>query len=145
MEEYHFIGEIKCLNNLVKRRVDSDEVLSSQERVTGTHGYVIGYVARRNAEGAQVYQKDIESRFSMRRSSVTELLNNMELNGLIRRESDEKDKRLKKVVLTDKAIALHKTVIERLASIDRELISLLTEDEFAALKSAFAKLMDHLR
>ena len=145
MEEYHFIGEIKCLNNLVKRRVDSDEVLSSQERVTGTHGYVIGYVARRNAEGAQVYQKDIESRFSMRRSSVTEVLNNMELNGLIRRESDEKDKRLKKVVLTDKAIALHKTVIERLASIDQELISLLTEDEFAALKSAFAKLMDHLR
>ena len=145
MEEYHFIGEIKCLNNLVKRRVDSDEVLSSQERVTGTHGYVIGYVARRNAEGAQVYQKDIESRFSMRRSSVTELLNNMELNGLIRRESDEKDKRLKKVVLTDKAIALHKTVIERLTSIDQELISLLAEDEFAALKSAFAKLKDHLR
>lgn len=145
MEEYHFIGELKRINNLIKRRVDSDEVLSSQTRMTGTHGYVIGFIARRNAEGEDVYQKDIESRFSMRRSSVTELLNNMELGGFIKRESDVKDKRLKKVVLTDKAMAVHKRVVARLQSIDEELISLLTPQEFDSLKVALGKIKDYLR
>jgi DNA-binding MarR family transcriptional regulator len=145
MEEYHFIGELKRINNLIKRRVDSDEVLSSQTRMTGTHGYVIGFIARRNAEGEDVYQKDIESRFSMRRSSVTELLNNMELGGFIKRESDVKDKRLKKVVLTDKAMAVHKRVVARLQSIDEELISLLTPEEFDSLKVALGKIEDYLR
>jgi DNA-binding MarR family transcriptional regulator len=145
MEEYHFIGELKRINNLIKRRVDSDEVLSSQARMTGTHGYVIGFIAHRNAEGEDVYQKDVESRFSMRRSSVTELLNNMELNGFIKRESDVKDKRLRKVVLTDKAMAVHKRVVARLQSIDEELISLLTPQEFDSLKVALGKIEDYLR
>lgn len=58
----------------------------------------------------EIYQKDIEEEFQIRKSTVTGILQLMEKNGFIYRESVEKDARLKRIVPTKKAEALRPTV-----------------------------------
>ena len=133
-------GEVRRLNNLIKRRIDADPIFIEQNKVTGTHGYILGFICRKNEKNEVVYQKDIEQAFSIRRSSATEILNTMETNGLIVREASDIDKRLKKLVITEKGLQTHKTIISRLNAIDDEMCSVLTESEYEALKSILIKL-----
>ena len=51
------------------------------------------------------FQKDIEQRFAVGRSTVTNLIQLMEKKGFVKRESVKQDARLKKVILTEKGIA----------------------------------------
>ena len=137
-------GEIRRLNNLIKRRIDADPVFTEQSKVTGTHGFILGFICRKNEKNETVYQKDVEQAFSIRRSSATEILNSMENNGLILREASEVDKRLKKLVITEKGEQVHKTIINRLNAIDDELRAVLTKDELDALISTLTKLENNL-
>ena len=61
-----------------------------------------------------IYQKDIEDAFSIRRSTATGVLQRMEKNGLIIRSSCSFDARLKTISLTDKSRALLKRIDESL-------------------------------
>lgn len=90
---------IKCLSNLLERRMANDADVRQTEGATGMHGWLIGYIEKQDT----VYQRDLERRFNMRRSTVTKMLQLMEKNGLVVRESAEGDGRLKKIVLTDRA------------------------------------------
>ena len=54
----------------------------------------------------EIYQKDVEEEFQIRKSTATGILQLMEKNGFIYRESSEKDARLKTIVPTKKAEAL---------------------------------------
>jgi DNA-binding MarR family transcriptional regulator len=137
-------GEIRCLSNLIKRRIDSDPVFSEQNKVTGTHGYILGFLCRKNDANEPVYQRDLEQAFSIRRSTATEVLNTMETNGLILRESSNTDKRLKRLVVTEKGYQTHKLIVSRLNAVDEELINVLTKEEFEALKTALEKLKNNL-
>lgn len=141
---FKLCGEIRCLSNLIKRRIDSDPIFSEQNKVTGTHGYILGFLCRKNDACEPVYQRDLEQAFSIRRSTATEVLNTMETNGLILRESSSTDKRLKRLVVTEKGYRTHKLIVSRLNSVDEELINVLTLDEFEALKTIIEKLKNNL-
>lgn len=64
---------------------------------------VLGFVKKHSLHGEMIFQKDIEREFKIKGSSVTSVLNNLEKNGYILRKSVERDKRLKQIVLTEKA------------------------------------------
>ena len=53
-----------------------------------------------------IFQKDLEKELNIRRSTATEILNVLERDGYIERQSVCGDKRLKKLVPTQKAIDL---------------------------------------
>ena len=50
----------------------------------------------------EIYQKDVEEEFQIRKSTATGIIQLMEKNGFIYRESSEKDARLKTIVPTKK-------------------------------------------
>ena len=62
----------------------------------------------------EIYQKDIEEEFQIRKSTVTGILQLMEKNGFIYRESVEKDARLKRIVPTKKAEALRPSILSHI-------------------------------
>jgi len=145
MERYHLIGELKRINNQIKRKIDADPVFIEQNKTTGSRGYVIGFINRKNSAGEEVYERDIEKEFGIRRSTATQMLNSMEKNGLIERVSESSDKRLKRIVLTKKAKECHKIVCAKLDKIDEELTGLLTKEEFSQLKNILEKLKEGLQ
>ena len=99
-EERRSIGfELKIVNNLIRRRLDGYFQEIGLEELAGIQGPVIGYIYRFGSR-QDVFQKDIEREFNIRRSTATVLLQNLELNGYIIRQPIEQEARLKKILLT---------------------------------------------
>ncbi len=131
--------EIKCLNNLVKRYHCSSLLMKECDNLTGTHGFILGYLAEMS-DKQDVFQKDVEKRFDIRRSTASEILNLMERNGLIVRESVDYDARLKKIVLTDKAKDLCERIDEQFAETENMLTKGISEEELGTFFAVIDKM-----
>ena len=68
-----------------------------------------------------IFQKDLENVFQMRRSTATGILQLMEQHGIIRREPVEHDGRLKRLVLTEQARAMDEYITERMQQMEQLL------------------------
>ena len=94
--------KIRTLSHMIRRGIDDKINSSGLSEITGVQGFVIGYLySNRNRD---IFQRDLEKQFNLRRSSITSVLNNLEKKAYIRREEVNNDKRLKKVVLTAKGM-----------------------------------------
>ena len=128
MVDKHSIGpEIKTLSNLIKRRFDNSKVISEVAKLTGMHSWFIGYLYHNGDK--DIFQRDIEEEFSIRRSTATGILQLMEKNNLIVREPVDYDARLKKLVLTPKAIAVHEEITKEIQKIEADLANGLSKEE----------------
>lgn len=129
--------EIRTLNNCVKRFVQSSKPPELQES-TGVHGWAIRYFYENRDK--DIFQRDFEERFSIRRSTATNMLKLMEKNGIITRESVDYDARLKKIVLTEKAIAIHKKAVKNIEMIESTLKNGITDEELASFYNVLDKI-----
>ena len=100
MEEKKDVGKyLQMLSRQIKRRMDKSV---SEYEITGKQVSILLYIYEESKK-RDVYAKDIEVAFDMRRASVTGILQLMEKNGIIKREENNQDARLKKLILTTKA------------------------------------------
>lgn len=99
MEEMPLAFLIGKLSNRIRRRIIE---LAADFPYTGAQGKILYFLLTHKEA---VYQKDIEQEFSLRPSSATELLKKMEEAGLLYRACEERDARLKRIVLTEKALS----------------------------------------
>ena len=102
MERY--IGaELRRLSNLSCRYFERQDGKRQTEAITGTNGWIIGYIGRREERGEVVYQHDLESRFGITRSTASKVVSLMAQKGLVEQLSVEGDRRKKQLRLTRKA------------------------------------------
>lgn len=140
-KEKHLGFEIRTLSNLVKRYFEQQKP-EEFDNSTGVHGWAIRYFyENRNKD---IFQRDFEARFSIRRSTATNMLQLMEKNGIIRRESVSYDARLKKIVLTDKAVEIHKKATKNIEKIETTLKKGITEEELVSFYSVMEKIKANL-
>lgn len=132
MEKY--IGkEIIVLSNRIKRRMRSAaEALG----ITDTQGRILKYIWEESKK-REVFQKDIEDEFDIRRSSVTQVIQLLERDGLIVRESVERDARLKKLVLTEKAVRIQEVMNGKIRELEFQMQKDISEEE----KEIFLKIL----
>ena len=95
---------------------------------------IVHHIIMHEKQG-DIFQKDLENAFQMRRSTATGILQLMEQHGIIRREPVEHDGRLKRLVLTEQARAMDEYITERMKQMEELLRQGITEDE---LKGWFA-------
>lgn len=141
MEKRRIGPEIRRLNNLIKRELDSHAIKEQLDSMTGLHGWVIGHIAKSEAP---IYQRDLEKRFSVRRSTMSNIISLMEKNGLIVRVPSKQDARLKELVLTEKARELDRIVRQDLEQFDKRLCDGISEEEKAAFLATLDKLKANL-
>ncbi len=142
MSKKQMLGfEIRTVNNLIKRYVQSTRP-SVLDNTTGVHGWALRYFYDNREK--EIFQRDFEERFSIRRSTATNMLKLMETNGLIVRKSVERDARLKKIVLTDKAIDIHKQISKHLEATEVMLSKGISEDELSLFYSVIEKIKANL-
>lgn len=106
MEQKTVSFEIRVLGNLLRREAAHSDIRKHVDTLSATNGWVIGFIAEHGDR--DIFQRDLETRFSIRRSTASKILQLMERKGLIERQSVDYDARLKKLVLTPKALELHK-------------------------------------
>lgn len=140
--ECRFGREIRIISNLMRRRLDSSAVMTRSKNITGTGGWLLGYLyANRDRD---IYQRDVEKEFSIRRATSSKVITRLEEKGFVRRESVDCDARLKKPVLTEEGIKIQRDVCRELDDFDEKLISVLTEDEQKTLFELLGKIKDSL-
>ncbi|MGN0492424.1 MAG: MarR family winged helix-turn-helix transcriptional regulator [Acutalibacteraceae bacterium] len=136
--ERHIGLEIRNLSNLIKRDIEkhADELELKPNK--GVRGWAIDYFYENRER--DIFQKDFEEKFSIRRSTASNILKLMEKNGFITRQSVESDARLKKIVLTDKAVKVHNLISQDIKRREERLRKGLTEEEIDAFFSVMQKL-----
>lgn len=126
------------LSNKLRRKLDT---LSSRAEFSGSQGRTLHFLL---AQTEDVFQKDIEEEYSIRPSTATELLKQMEKNGLIFRQPVPYDNRLKKIVLTEKALTYRHQVVEDLTALEETLVDGIREEDLETFFKVIEKMMDNL-
>ena len=142
-QEHKYIGvEISKSRNMLKRNCKKSDVDRREDDVTGKNGWIIGFLAEN--QDREIFQKDIEQYFSIRRSTVSGIIQLMEKKGCIIRESVDYDARLKKLVLTDRAKELHANRMKDLEDNELKLKHNISQEELATFFSVLEKIRSNI-
>ena len=135
--------EIKAANNMIRRKMEA--IFAQQEgyELNGMQGPLLGYLYHKSQDG-DVYQKDVEREFRVRRSTATVMLQSLEQKGYLVRVASKEDARLKRILLTEKAIEHHNLIEEQILNFNRELEAGLTEEEKETFLCILDKMMQNL-
>lgn len=129
---------VSKLSNKLRRRLDR---LSSRGEFSGSQGRTLHFLL---AQTGDVYQKNIEEEYSIRPSTATELLQQMEKSGLIVRVPDERDSRMKRITLTDKALTYRSQVVRDLTDLEQTLVAGIPEDDLETFFRVIERMMENL-
>ena len=134
--------ELHRSSRLVKRYMDNDATKLYVDKMTGTHGWAIGFFYHNRDR--DVFQKDFEQEFNIRRSTASNILALIEKNGLITRESVPYDARLKKITLTQKALDVQSVVEKAFESLEDTIKKDITEEELQVFFRVIDKINNNL-
>lgn len=97
--------------------------------ITGEQCRLIGYITHRTMAGEEVFQRDIEREFGIRRSSAASILSRIEKDGFIIRVGDSSDGRLKRIILTEKGRQLHLRLEQNIIRLEQTISEGMSEEE----------------
>lgn len=124
-----------------------EAVVRVQERLFEAHGltiqqYNVLRIARGGpAKGHPIYE--IERRMIYRFANVTRLVDRLEVQGLLKRVADPKDRRVSRVVITPKGRRLMDRLDEPVKVMAAQLTSGLEEQECLVISNWLERLRDH--
>ncbi|MEI7884626.1 MAG: MarR family transcriptional regulator [Clostridia bacterium] len=128
--------EVNLFINRINRQVSN---IVSKYGITGSQAHIINFIYNESM-ARDVFQRDIEKEFDIRRSTTTNALQLMEAKGFILRQSVSIDARLKKVLLTEKGIIIQKKVSNIIMQSEHALRDKLNDNEYDTLVTIIEKL-----
>lgn len=143
MKEKSVGVELRCLNHQIRHYFENLEIKKQIDEITGTNGWIIGYLA--DHPDREIYQKDLEERFGMTRSTASKVLTLMERKGFIQRRNVVRDARLKKIVLTQKALKISERMARETDRFEEKLTAGFTEEELDRLFRYLRRMKDNIR
>ena len=129
---------LRKLSNLIKRDIEKSKAKLGLDTIGGVNGWAIGFFYENR--GKDIFQKDFEEQFSIRRSTASNILKTMEQKGFIERVNVESDARLKKIVLTEKAIDLHEKIMCEIEEREKRLRIGIDPEEMKTFFNVMKKL-----
>ena len=113
------------LHNHIEHQKEQNEYMIGD--LTRMQRFTIGFLYHHSDK--DVYQKDLETEFAISRATASNMLTFMERKGLIKREPVAHDARLKKLVLTEQAMQMHRQIQQDIMETERLLTKGLDEDD----------------
>jgi DNA-binding MarR family transcriptional regulator len=108
---------ISKLHNKIRRELDQ---LAVRNHISGAQAHVLIYILV-ETKNRDLFQKDIEEKYSIRPSTASALLKKMIQAGLISREPLPQDQRLKRIIPTAKAQQARDGVFADLLAMETKL------------------------
>lgn len=131
--------QIRILSNMIFRYLWSHGRSKEVEKITSSNGWILGYLAHN--KNRDIFQRDLEEKFSVRRSTASKTITLMEQKGLIQRERVNYDARLRKLVLTPKGREIHEIVMQDIQMAEQQLTNGLTDEE----KTVFMQIIEKMK
>lgn len=137
-DRHDVLLQILCLTNCLSRELGALNADADSAGVSRTNAQILSYLAAH--ENENVFQRDIEEVFSIRRSTVSKIVQLMEAKGLILRETVDHDARLKRLKLTDRARSIHEVAAQKYADFETRVTAPLSSEEILTLSALLNKI-----
>ena len=142
-QERHMGYEIKALSNLLHRKVIQFSNQLEDDEFTEMQTKLLGFLCHNKDQ--EIFQKDIEHVFYIRRSTASRLLKRLEESGMIIRQPVSRDARLKQVKTTPKADAAMQQITARIQKVEAALSEGLSQAEIDQFMATAEKLKQNLQ
>lgn len=109
---------------------------------TQTQMHIIAYLIKHQNE--EVYQKDLEEVLNLRRATVSGVLHTMEKNELIKRITDDKDTRSKKIILAGKAYQIFEKNSKKIAKLEEVIVKDISDEDIKFFLKIIEKMKENL-
>ena len=136
------VYELRSISNLIKRCIYKSSVNAKCDQFSETQGMIINYLS--NNKDKDIFQRDIEEIFTIRRSTVTGILQSMEKNNLIKRENVSYDARLKKIVLTEFGEKINIHIIKAMDDFEDKITKGIPDEELDKFVEIINKLKKNI-
>ncbi|MBQ6026800.1 MAG: winged helix-turn-helix transcriptional regulator [Lachnospiraceae bacterium] len=144
MEHKESLGwELKRMSNTIGSFIGAELTKAGFDEIIITHGWILGYLCHH--EDTVIYQKDIETRFCMPRSTVANVMKQFEQMGYIKRQSDEKDTRLKRIIVTDIGKKVHEDSMKSIFATNEKMEEGISDKERQTLHNIFDKISENMK
>lgn len=125
----------RCLKRLIEQK---NRVRQETYGMSMTDGWILRYLDEH--AGQEVLQKNIETDLHIKKSALTQQLNEMEAKGLIRRSISQHDSRYKCISRTEKAMEIHQQVMEEIEEHERLMRKGIEEKDL----EVFSRVLDQM-
>lgn len=134
MKKIHY--ELRNLMNVVIRFIHQ---ASDQEALSMSHAAIIKYLIKN--QDKEIYIKDIQDTFIMRKSTCSRMLSLMEKKDLIKRIENPIDTRKKMIQLTDKGIQIHSLIASKFDAMDQRMAQNISPSDL----EVFYKVLEQIK
>lgn len=126
-DSHNQIGlHINIASHLLRRKMDA---FSAPFGLSGIQTRILHHLEMAEAKGTDVFQRDLEKQFAIRRSSVTSVISNLEQNGYVTRTAVSGDARLKKLTLTEKGCEVNRSMALEIRDFEQSLSDLFSPEQ----------------
>lgn len=123
-------------------KLDDVEYKIKTKIPTPTQFQIIQYILKNASSG--IYQKDLEKILNLRRATISGVLQTMEKNNLIKRNSISEDARTKIVLLTPKAKDIFKKCKKRINEIEEKMIDGISRKDLEVFDKVLEQMQGNL-
>lgn len=133
---------VRMLNHQLKRNQKPEEAVEDDE-LTPMQRHILNYILLETLH-RDIYQKNLEEEFRVRKSTVSGILKLIEKNGFIYRESVKEDARLKRILPTKKAEALRPSILEHIHETEIRMTEGVSEQDLFLCKKVLYQMCQNL-
>lgn len=133
---------VRMLNHQLKRNQKPEEAVEDDE-LTPMQRHILDYILLETLH-RDIYQKNLEEEFQVRKSTVSGILKLIEKNGFIYRESVKEDARLKRILPTKKAEALRPSILEHIHETEIRMTEGVSEQDLFLCKKVLYQMCQNL-
>ena len=137
-DEFRFGRAIQMANVRFRRLADEN---LSKYNISVSQLRILAYLSRKEEP---VFQRELEEEFGIRRSSITELLQNMEKSGYVKRENSPQDGRTKILFLTPKGQELDRELRTYLHNLEDVMMEGIPPEEQTVFRKTILKMIENL-
>lgn len=133
---------VRMLNHQLKRNQKPEEAVEDDE-LTPMQRHILNYILLETLH-RDIYQKNLEEEFQVRKSTVSGILKLIKKNGFIYRESVKEDARLKRILPTKKAEALRPSILEHIHETEIRMTEGVSEQDLFLCKKVLYQMCQNL-
>ena len=140
LNEMHVGRLIHILSHTMKRH-NPAEVMENDD-LTTMQKHVLKFILLETMH-RDLYQKDIEEEFQIRKPTVTGILKLMEKNGYIYRESAKQDARLKQIIPTEKAEKIRPAILKSIEEGEAKMLRGIPKEDVELCKQVLWQMYEN--
>ena len=132
------------LVHFISRKLKQQNLISDEDiGLTPMQKHILKFILLETMQ-KDLYQKDIEEEFQIRKSTVTGYVQLMEKNGYLTRESVKGDARKKRLVPTEKAEGLRQAILEDIKLSEKRMEKGIPEEDVITCKHVLYQVLQNL-